>query len=147
LRHAKAGEKNLGFGSLSLARACYISLYVPIKNQIHFSRLSLRIVLSLPFLSLNHLNAMENSSHAEIAADHENKQAIQYKEDHEVDSETNQKNELTYSKSVTGTAGDIVGFEINGDELPPGYFTSKFFLGSMAAICISLWGGVSAFVS
>ncbi|KAF2420731.1 MFS general substrate transporter [Tothia fuscella] len=58
-----------------------------------------------------------------------------------MDSPTDNKHELT----TVDTAGGIVGFEVNGDELPPGYFRSKFFLGSMAAICVSLWGGVSAF--
>ncbi|KAB5540566.1 fungal trichothecene efflux pump [Coniochaeta sp. 2T2.1] len=42
---------------------------------------------------------------------------------------------------------DVVGrdFEVDAEELPPGYFTSSFFLGSMAAISLGLVAGVSGF--
>lgn len=45
------------------------------------------------------------------------------------------------------TAGGITGFEADADDLPPGYFKSRFFLGSMFAIGMGLWATVAAFVS
>lgn len=41
----------------------------------------------------------------------------------------------------------VVGANFEQDEssLPPGYFTSKFFIGSMAAIGLGLMAGVAAF--
>jgi hypothetical protein len=42
---------------------------------------------------------------------------------------------------------DAVGANLELDEssLPPGYFTSKFFIGSMAGIGLGLMAGVAAF--
>jgi hypothetical protein len=42
---------------------------------------------------------------------------------------------------------DAVGAHVELDEssLPPGYFTSKFFIGSMAGIGLGLMAGVAAF--
>lgn len=42
---------------------------------------------------------------------------------------------------------EVVGYETNLDELPKGYYTSKFFLGSMLATALGLWAGTCAFVS
>lgn len=78
--------------------------------------------------------------------EHANKHDIQYHEGADNISEAGH-HDLAQTKSAVSTLGGIGGFEINGDDLPPGYFKSKFFIGSMAAICVSLWGGVSAFVS
>lgn len=36
-------------------------------------------------------------------------------------------------------------FAVDEDELPPGYFTSRFFLGSMLGIGLGLMGAVSGF--
>lgn len=41
----------------------------------------------------------------------------------------------------------IGGFEADIDDLPPGYFTSRFFLGTFMAIGLGLLAGVGAFVS
>ncbi|KAF2737378.1 MFS general substrate transporter [Polyplosphaeria fusca] len=38
-----------------------------------------------------------------------------------------------------------VDFELDGDSLPPGYFRSKFFLGTMAGIGLGLMAGVAAY--
>lgn len=40
----------------------------------------------------------------------------------------------------------VVGYEANLDELPKGYYRSRFFLGSMLATGLGLWAGVCAFV-
>lgn len=42
---------------------------------------------------------------------------------------------------------DVAGarFEVDETNLPPGYFTSKFFVGSMAGIGLGLMAGVAAF--
>jgi hypothetical protein len=40
---------------------------------------------------------------------------------------------------------DVSGFEADETTLKPGYFTSSFFLGSMTAICLGLFAGVSGF--
>jgi hypothetical protein len=42
---------------------------------------------------------------------------------------------------------DAVGAntEVNEDSLPPGYFTSKFFVGTMAGIGLGLMAGVAAY--
>ena len=42
---------------------------------------------------------------------------------------------------------EVIGYETNFDELPKGYYTSKFFLGSMLATSLGLWAGTCAFVS
>lgn len=42
---------------------------------------------------------------------------------------------------------EVVGYETNLEELPKGYYTSKFFLGSMLATSLGLWAGTCAFVS
>lgn len=39
----------------------------------------------------------------------------------------------------------ISGFATNSDDVPPGYFRSAFFLGTMAAICFSLDAGVAGY--
>lgn len=39
----------------------------------------------------------------------------------------------------------VSGFEADESTLKPGYFTSSFFLGSMTAICLGLFAGVSGF--
>jgi hypothetical protein len=39
----------------------------------------------------------------------------------------------------------IAGFEADESTLPKGYFTSSFFIGSMTAICLGLFAGVSGF--
>lgn len=41
---------------------------------------------------------------------------------------------------------EAIGFETDLDSLPKGYYTSRFFIGSMLATGIGLWAGVSAFV-
>ncbi|KXJ90089.1 fungal trichothecene efflux pump [Microdochium bolleyi] len=47
--------------------------------------------------------------------------------------------------SEAGTTGEIIGFETDLSELPAGYYTSKFFVGSMFAVGVSLTAGVAAF--
>lgn len=42
---------------------------------------------------------------------------------------------------------EVIGYETNFNELPKGYYTSKFFLGSMLATSLGLWAGTCAFVS
>lgn len=44
------------------------------------------------------------------------------------------------------TSAIIGGFEADLDDLPPGYFKSRFFLGTFMAIGLGLWAGVGAFV-
>jgi hypothetical protein len=36
-------------------------------------------------------------------------------------------------------------FEVEEESLPPGYFTSPFFIGSMTGICLGLVAGVAGF--
>ncbi|KIW03066.1 uncharacterized protein PV09_05715 [Verruconis gallopava] len=43
------------------------------------------------------------------------------------------------------SASDVTGFEADETTLKPGYFRSSFFLGSMTAICLGLFAGVSGF--
>jgi MFS family permease len=45
------------------------------------------------------------------------------------------------------TAGGIGGFEADLDDVPKGYFTSRYFLGSFLAIVLAFNAGVGAFVS
>jgi hypothetical protein len=40
---------------------------------------------------------------------------------------------------------DIIGFEADLEHLPPGYYRSRFFIGSMIATGLGLFCGVSAF--
>jgi MFS family permease len=47
--------------------------------------------------------------------------------------------------SVPVRDDDVSGFEADETTLKPGYFTSSFFLGSMTAICLGLFAGVSGF--
>jgi hypothetical protein len=37
-----------------------------------------------------------------------------------------------------------IGFEADETNLPPGYFYSRFFIGSFLAIGFSLWAGTAA---
>jgi hypothetical protein len=48
---------------------------------------------------------------------------------------------------VDHSEDDVVGrrFEVDAEALPPGYFRSAFFLGSMTAISLGLVAGVSGF--
>lgn len=39
----------------------------------------------------------------------------------------------------------VTGFETEESALPPGYFRSSYFIGSMTAICLGLFAGVSGF--
>lgn len=56
-------------------------------------------------------------------------------------------------EAVSGASSDVekyddaVGANFEADEasLPPGYFTSKFFVGSMAGIGLGLMAGVASF--
>jgi hypothetical protein len=43
-------------------------------------------------------------------------------------------------------SGIIGGFEVDLQDLPPGYFTSRFFIGTFMAIGLGLLAGVGAFV-
>lgn len=47
-------------------------------------------------------------------------------------------------ESTTENAEALVGFEAHQDQLPKGYFYSRFFLGTYFAIGFSLWAGVAA---
>lgn len=38
----------------------------------------------------------------------------------------------------------LTGFEADEEDLPAGYFRSRFFLGSYLAIGLGLWGGTAA---
>lgn len=51
----------------------------------------------------------------------------------------------TYQSSSSTPSIDQVGFEIDEDGLPPGYFRSKFFLGTMMAIGLGLFCGTAGF--
>lgn len=71
--------------------------------------------------------------------------------DHENDSATG-KHKIEHSEQVTGSekvehhaSDDENTFDINSDELPPGYFKSPFFLGSMTGIGLGLMAGVAGF--
>ena len=44
-----------------------------------------------------------------------------------------------------GDNDGVVGFEADESSLPPGYFRSPFFLGSMTAIGLGLMAGVAGF--
>ncbi|KAH7028983.1 fungal trichothecene efflux pump-domain-containing protein [Microdochium trichocladiopsis] len=41
--------------------------------------------------------------------------------------------------SEAGTTGEIIGFETDLSHLPPGYYTSKFFIGSMFAVGVLVY--------
>lgn len=62
-------------------------------------------------------------------------------------------NHLERPSSVDGPRKDyplteeVIGYEATFDELPKGYYTSRFFLGSMLATSFGLWAGTCAFVS
>jgi hypothetical protein len=49
------------------------------------------------------------------------------------------------SDNLSDVDSPIHGFETDVDHLPPGYYRSKFFLGSMIATGLSLTCGVAAF--
>ncbi|OCK77436.1 MFS general substrate transporter [Lepidopterella palustris CBS 459.81] len=55
-----------------------------------------------------------------------------------------EKNGVDQIEAVPVDTG-ITRFEIDGDGLPPGYFRSAYFIGSMAAICLGFFGGVGGF--
>jgi hypothetical protein len=44
----------------------------------------------------------------------------------------------THLTSDTDSDGEIGGFETDLTHLPPGYYRSPFFIGSMAAVAVSL---------
>jgi hypothetical protein len=50
-------------------------------------------------------------------------------------------------KNTDASSDEVIGYETNFDDLPKGYYTSKFFLGSMLATSLGLWAGTCAFVS
>lgn len=55
-------------------------------------------------------------------------------------------NELPAGEKPIGrTSSDDNTFEIDSEELPPGYFRSLFFLGSMAGIGLGLMAGVAGY--
>ncbi|TPX09104.1 uncharacterized protein E0L32_001633 [Thyridium curvatum] len=60
-------------------------------------------------------------------------------------SDVESKNNHLEHVQTSETAGGITGFEADADDLPPGYFKSRFFLGSMFAIGMGLWATVAAF--
>lgn len=41
---------------------------------------------------------------------------------------------------------EVIGYEATFDQLLKGYYTSRFFLGSMLATSLGLWAGTCAFV-
>lgn len=51
----------------------------------------------------------------------------------------------TTTEPLATHSEDVTGFEADETTLKPGYFTSSFFLGSMTAICLGLFAGVSGF--
>lgn len=56
------------------------------------------------------------------------------------------KEHVEYNEKPSGRASDDENtFEIDSEELPPGYFKSPFFLGSMTGIGLGLLAGVSGF--
>lgn len=58
-----------------------------------------------------------------------------------------QDNAETKSNLESPPSDFIGGFEVEMEDLPPGYFTSRFFLGTFMAIGLGLLAGVGAFVS
>ncbi|KAK7402452.1 hypothetical protein QQX98_011779 [Neonectria punicea] len=52
---------------------------------------------------------------------------------------------LDAPEKMGASSDDVIGYETNFDELPKGYYTSKFFLGSMLATSLGLWAGTCAF--
>lgn len=53
--------------------------------------------------------------------------------------------ELRKIDTVTTSGEDVHGFEATLASLPKGYFFSRFFLGTMMAVGMSLWAGTGAF--
>lgn len=50
-----------------------------------------------------------------------------------------------HNHSSLHASDDENTFEVEEDELPPGYFTSPFFIGSMTGIGLGLMAGVAGF--
>ena len=48
-------------------------------------------------------------------------------------------------KPLARASDDENTFEVDSEELPPGYFKSPFFLGSMTGIALGLLAGVAGF--
>lgn len=58
------------------------------------------------------------------------------------------KQDLAYDEktpSISPVDNGVTGFETEESALPPGYFRSSYFIGSMTAICLGLFAGVSGF--
>ena len=58
-----------------------------------------------------------------------------------------ERTSLQHKHHEDGSIDVITGYETNFEELPKGYFYSKFFLGSMLATGLGLWAGTASFVS
>ena len=58
-----------------------------------------------------------------------------------------EKTSLDHKPHTDNSSDEITGYETNYEELPKGYFYSKFFLGSMLATGLGLWAGTASFVS
>ena len=56
-----------------------------------------------------------------------------------------QHDEAPDPASVTG-GRDIIGCETEFNQLPKGYYCSRFFIGSMMATGLGLWAAVASFV-
>ena len=52
----------------------------------------------------------------------------------------------THTEKIVKGHGDVIALEALGDDLPPGYFTSSYFIGTVAAIVMgasaNYWGSV-----
>ncbi|ROT39089.1 MFS general substrate transporter [Sodiomyces alkalinus F11] len=46
---------------------------------------------------------------------------------------------------MSDSDNEVVGYETTSDELPKGYFRSRFFIGTMLATGVGLWAGTAAF--
>lgn len=58
-----------------------------------------------------------------------------------------ERTSLDHKHQVDDSLDVITGYETNFEELPKGYFYSRFFLGSMLATGLGLWAGTASFVS
>jgi hypothetical protein len=58
------------------------------------------------------------------------------------------KQETDHAGSAPSSHNEVdrnqIGFEADETNLPPGYFYSRFFIGSFLAIGFSLWAGTAA---
>lgn len=73
-----------------------------------------------------------------MASDRDNASHLDGK--HEVE-----QHEVAHEKPVQLDPAGENTFEVQSDELPPGYFRSPFFLGSMTGISLGLMAGVAGF--